>query len=61
MYVLEKGIVCSGTNPKYPKSLWDEACSSLKIRKGGEDLEGIKIRCKSLGEVALLPTKKVSK
>ena len=61
MYVLEKGIVCSGTNPKYPKSLWDEACSSLKIRKGGEDLEGIKIRCKSLGEAALLPTKKVSK
>ena len=61
MYVLENGIICSGTSPKYPKILWDEACNSLKIRKGGEDLQGIKIHCKSLGEVALLPTKKVSK
>ena len=61
MYVLENGIICSGTSPKYPKILWDEACNSLKIRKGGEDLQGIKIHCKSLGEAAILPAKKVSK
>jgi len=61
MYVLEKGLVCSDTSPKYPKILWEEACKSLKIKKGGDDLQGIKIRCKSLGEQATLPTKKVSK
>ncbi len=61
MYVLDKGLVCSGKSPKYPKPLWEEACRSLKIKKGGDDLEGIKIRCKSLGEKATLPTKKVSK
>ena len=61
MYVLDKGIICSGTSPKYPKILWDEACNSLKIRKGDEDIQGIKIHCKSLGEVAILPVKKVSK
>ena len=61
MYVLDKGIICSGTSPKYPKILWDEACNSLKIRKGDENLQGIKIHCKSLGEAAILPAKKVSK
>tara|TARA_B100000965_G_C19479306_1_gene707756 strand:- start:71 stop:1096 length:1026 start_codon:yes stop_codon:yes gene_type:complete len=61
MYILDKNIICSGTSPKYPKVLWDEACNTLKIRKGGEDLQGMKIRCNSLDEVALLPTKKVSK
>ena len=61
MYVLDKGLVCSDTSPKYPKLLWEEACKSLKIKKGGDDLQGIKIRCKSLGEQATLPTKKVSK
>jgi len=61
MYILDKGIICSGTSPKYPKILWDEACNSLKIRKGDENLQGIKIHCKSLGEAAILPAKKVSK
>ena len=61
MYVLDKGLVCSDKSPKYPKPLWEEACRSLKIKKGGDDLQGIKIRCKSLGEKATLPTKKVSK
>jgi len=61
MYVLDKGLVCSDKSPKYPKPLWEEACRSLKIKKGGDDLQGIKIRCKSLGEMATLPTKKVSK
>ena len=61
IYVLEKGLICTGTRPRYPKALWDEACNTLKIRKGGEDLQGIKIHCKSLGMNALLPTKKVTR
>ena len=61
MYALDKGLVCTGTTPKYPKTLWDEACNTLKIKKGGNDIEGIKIRCKSLKELAVLPVKKVSK
>ena len=61
MYALDKGLVCTGTTPKYPKALWDEACNTLKIKKGGNDIEGIKIRCKSLKELAVLPVKKVSK
>ena len=36
MYILDKNIICSGTSPKYPKVLWDEACNTLKIRKGGK-------------------------
>ncbi len=61
IYVLEKGLICTGTTPKYPKALWDEACNTLKIRKGGDDLQGIVIHCKSLGAKALLPTKKVTR
>ena len=61
IYVLEKGLICTGTRPRYPKALWDEACNTLKIRKGGEDLQGIQIHCKSLGMNALLPTKKVTR
>ena len=61
IYVLENGLVCTGTSPKYPKVLWEEACNSLKIKKGGDDLLGIKIKCKSLGNLATLPPRKISK
>ena len=61
IYVLEKGLLCTGTSPKYPKALWEEACNSLKIKKGGDDLLGIKIKCKTLGNQATLPPRKVSK
>ena len=61
LYVLENGLICTGNSPKFPKVLWEEACNSLKIKKGGEDLLGIKIRCISLGNQATLPPRKVSK
>ena len=61
LYVLENGLICTGNSPKFPKVLWEEACNSLKIKKGGEDLLGIKIQCISLGTQATLPPRKVSK
>jgi hypothetical protein len=61
IYVLQKGMVCTGTKPKYPKELWIEACNDIKVRPGNDSPFGLEISCESLGEKVIIPSKKMSK
>jgi hypothetical protein len=61
IYILQKGMVCTGTKPKYPKELWDEACNDIKVKLGNDSPFGLEISCESLGETIIIPAKRMSK
>ena len=61
IYILQKGMVCTGTKPKYPKELWDEACNDIKVKVGNDSPFGLEISCESLGETVIIPAKRMSK
>jgi hypothetical protein len=61
IYVLQKRMVCTGTKPKYPKELWNEACNDIKVKPDNDSLFGLEISCKSLGETVIIPAKRMSK
>lgn len=61
IYILQKGMVCTGTKPKYPKELWDEACNDIKVKVGNDSPFGLEISCESLGETIIIPAKRMSK
>jgi hypothetical protein len=61
IYVMQKGMVCTGIKPKYPKELWNEACNDIKIKLGNDSPFGLEICCVSLGEKIIIPSKRMSK
>jgi len=61
IYILQKGMVCTGAKPKYPKELWDEACNDIKVKVGNDSPFGLEISCESLGETIIIPAKRMSK
>ena len=61
LYSLERGLICTGDVPRYPKELWDEVTSRLKITDKKLDSDCLKIKCKSLNEVACISSRKMKK
>jgi len=61
IYALEKELICTGTEPNYPKQLWNETCSSLKVKDSSEISLGLKIRCNSLKKSVTIPYKRLLK
>jgi len=61
IYSLEKGLICTGDKPNYPKELWNEVTTRLKIRDKQMDSNCLKIKCKSLNAVACISNKRISK
>ena len=61
IYALEKGLVCSGTEPYYPKQLWDEVCSYLKLKDTRSIPYGLNIHCNSANESTMIPHKRLMK
>ena len=61
IYVLQKKMVCTGTKPKYPKELWNEACNDIKVKPDNDSPFGLEISCQSLGEKVIIPAKRMSK
>tara|TARA_B100001113_G_scaffold352008_1_gene352371 strand:- start:14 stop:1501 length:1488 start_codon:yes stop_codon:yes gene_type:complete len=61
IYSLETGLVCTGDVPKYPKELWDEVTTRLKIKDKQIDSNCLKIRCKSLDKEACISNRKIRK
>lgn len=61
IYALEKGLVCSGIEPQYPKQLWDEVCSSLKLKDTKKVSYGLNILCNSINESTIIPHKRMMK
>ena len=61
IYSLEKGLVCTGDVPKYPKELWNEVTSRLKIGEKQMDSNCLKIKCKSLNSEACISNRKMRK
>ena len=61
IYSLEKGLVCTGDVPKYPKELWNEVTSRLKIGDKQMDSNCLKIKCKSLNSEACISNRKMRK
>ncbi len=61
IYSLEKGLVCTGDVPNYPRELWDEVTARLKITDKKLDSNCLKIKCKSLNDVACISTRKMKK
>jgi hypothetical protein len=61
IYALEKGLVCSGTEPQYPRQLWDEVCSSLKLKDTRNISYGLNIHCNSANESTRIPHKRIMK
>jgi len=61
IYVLAKGMVCTGTKPKYPKELWIEACNDIKVKVGNDSPFGLEVSCESLNETVIIPSKRMLK
>jgi len=61
MYALDTGLVCTGDVPNYPKELWDEVTSRLKISGKYMDSNCLKIKCKSLNNEAFISNRKMKK
>ena len=61
IYSLEKGLVCTGDIPNYPKELWKEVLSNLKISDKQMDSNCLKIKCKSLNSEACISNRKMKK
>ena len=61
IYSLEKGLICTGDTPNYPKELWKEINTRLKIGDKQMDSNCLRITCKSLGAEAFISNKKLSK
>ena len=61
IYSLEKGLICTGDKPNYPKELWKEVNTRLKIGDKQMDSNCLRITCKSLGAEAFISNKKLSK
>ncbi len=61
IYALDKGLICTGTEPKYPKQLWNETCSSLKLKDSSEISLGLKVKCNSLNKSVTIPYKRLLK
>ena len=61
IYALDKGLICTGTEPSFPKQLWDETCSSMKVKDTNEILLGLKITCHSINKSVTIPYKRVLK
>ena len=61
IYSLEKGLVCTGDVPRYPKELWDEVTSSLKLGDKVMESNCLKITCKSLDKTAYISTRRMKK
>lgn len=61
IYALDKGLICTGTEPKYPKQLWNETCSSLKLKDSSEISLGLKVKCNSLNKSVAIPYKRLLK
>tara|TARA_B100000579_G_scaffold272798_1_gene225330 strand:- start:1415 stop:2902 length:1488 start_codon:yes stop_codon:yes gene_type:complete len=61
IYSLEKGLVCTGDIPNYPKELWKEVVSNLKISDKQMDSNCLKIKCKSLNSEACISNRKMKK
>ena len=61
IYSLERGLVCTGDVPQYPKELWDEVHSNLKLGDKVLDSSCLKITCKSLNKTAYISTRKMKK
>ena len=61
IYSLEKGLICTGDMPSYPRELWNEVTLRLKITDKKLDSNCLKIKCKSLNNVACISTRKMKK
>tara|TARA_B100001250_G_scaffold353151_1_gene326309 strand:- start:22 stop:1509 length:1488 start_codon:yes stop_codon:yes gene_type:complete len=61
IYSLEKGLVCTGDIPNYPKELWNEVVSNLKIKDKQMNSNCLKITCKSLMNEACISNRKMKK
>ncbi len=61
IYALEKGLICSGNDPQYPPQLWDEVCSSLKLKESKETLFGVNVFCGSIQKSITIPYKRLLK
>ena len=61
IYSLEKGLVCTGISPDYPKELWSESCNLLKVKENQDIKEGLIVRCQSINKEIIIPYKRVLK
>ena len=61
IYSLEKGLICTGDKPDYPKELWNEVTTRLKVKDKQMDSNCLKIKCKSLGVEVSISNKKMIK
>ena len=61
IYALEKGLICSGTDPQYPPQLWNEVCSSLNLKESKELLFGVSVFCGSIQKSVTIPYKRLLK
>jgi len=61
LYALEEGLICTGNKPSYPKKLWNEVCSILKLKEQSNLDFGLVINCKSIKKSITIPSKRVSR
>ena len=61
IYALDKGLICTGTKPNYPKQLWKETYSSLKLKDSSELSLGLKVKCNSITKSVTIPYKRLLK
>ena len=61
IYALEKGLICSGTDPQYPPQLWNEVCSSLKLKESKDTQFGVNVFCGSIQKSVMIPYKRLLK
>lgn len=61
IYSLESGLVCTGDKPKYPKELWNEVATRLKIKDTKLDANCLRIKCKSLNTEVSISNKRLNK
>jgi len=61
IYALEKGLICTGTKPNYPKQLWDETCTSLKVKDSSDIYLGLNVKCNSIRKSITIPYKRLLK
>lgn len=61
IYALEEGLICTGTKPSYPKKLWAEVCSILKLKESSKIDLGLTFTCNSINNDITIPLKRLIK
>lgn len=61
IYAMEDGLICTGNKPSYPKKMWTEVCSILKLKEFSNLEFGLTFSCNSLKKSITVPNKRIVK